>query len=60
MNTHLIVFSRFLADEEGVNSIEYGLIAVVVSVGIIVSLQYFASTLNDLWNGISSTVLSSL
>ncbi|MCB9760797.1 MAG: Flp family type IVb pilin [Alphaproteobacteria bacterium] len=50
----------FIADEAGVSSIEYGLIAVVVSVGIIVSLQYFASSLNNLWNTASSTITTAM
>ena len=60
MNTTLHTVSRFFSDEQAASSIEYGLIAVVVSVGIIVSLQYFANTLSNLWLSISSTVLSSL
>lgn len=33
------IFSRFLKDESGATAIEYGLIAAIVGVGIIASLQ---------------------
>ena len=46
------IFSRFLKDESGATAIEYGLIAAIVGVGIIVSL----GTLRDALDGIFTRV----
>jgi pilus assembly protein Flp/PilA len=43
MNT----FSRFLKDESGATAIEYGLIAAIVGVGIVVALQGLQGALVD-------------
>ncbi len=51
---------EFLSDEAGATSIEYGLIAMVVSVGIIVSLQAFAGALSGLWFYVSDTIDAAL
>ena len=50
----------FLYDEQGVTSIEYGLIATVVSVGIIAAVTYFTNSLNNLWFTVASNVTASL
>ncbi len=46
------ILSRFAKDESGATAIEYGLIAAIVGVGIIVSL----GTLRDGLDGIFSSV----
>jgi len=54
------MLNRFLRDESAATSIEYGLIAVVVSVGIIASLSYFSDALNDLFLYTATSVTSKL
>ncbi|MGZ5916981.1 MAG: Flp family type IVb pilin [Methyloceanibacter sp.] len=56
MNT---VVSRFLKDESGATAIEYGLIAAVVAVGIIVGLSNLRDGLNTLFNNVDTNVTSS-
>ncbi|MCB9793707.1 MAG: Flp family type IVb pilin [Alphaproteobacteria bacterium] len=60
MTSTLRDLRAFYLDEAGATSIEYALIATVVSVGIIASLQYFTSSLNNLWNYVSSTITGSM
>lgn len=45
---------------QGATSIEYALIAGVVSVGIIVSVNAFSSALSNLWLNTASTVVSNI
>ena len=54
------MISAFIRDESAATSIEYGLIAMVVSVGIIVSLQYFTDSLDSLFSFTSDSVTSNL
>ncbi|HJN77299.1 MAG TPA: Flp family type IVb pilin [Myxococcota bacterium] len=51
---------RFLADESAATSIEYGLIAVVVSVGILASVQAFSGSLANLWNYTATNITANL
>jgi pilus assembly protein Flp/PilA len=44
---------RFYREEEGVTAIEYGLIASLVAVAIIVALQALATALNTTFNDIA-------
>ena len=46
--------TRFLNDESGATAIEYGLIAAIVGVGIIVGLGALRDGLNDLFNNIKT------
>jgi pilus assembly protein Flp/PilA len=48
MNT----FSRFLTDESGATAIEYGLIAALISVGIIAAATTLGSGLSTLFENI--------
>ncbi len=50
MNT----FSRFLTDESGATAIEYGLIAALISVGIIAAASTVGEGLGTLFNGIGT------
>jgi pilus assembly protein Flp/PilA len=55
--THLInATKRFLKDERGVTSIEYGLIAAATSVTIIAALALIGPALTDLWNQIAAAL----
>ena len=50
------LISRFANDESGATAIEYGLIAPIVAVGIIASLQTLKSALNTEFNTTSTTM----
>jgi pilus assembly protein Flp/PilA len=47
------VFTRFVKDESGATAIEYGLIAAIVGVGIIVGLTQLRDGLNGLFGTVS-------
>ena len=53
MEKLLIATRRFLRDEEGVTAIEYGLIAALIAVVIIVGAGLVGTNLNTLFNGIA-------
>jgi pilus assembly protein Flp/PilA len=50
------LFSRFVKDESGATAIEYGLIAAIIGVGIIVSLGGVKNALNTKFNALSSNL----
>jgi pilus assembly protein Flp/PilA len=50
----MTMFSRFMNDESGATAIEYGLIAAIVSVGIIVALGKLRDSLQSTFSTISS------
>jgi pilus assembly protein Flp/PilA len=50
------IFARFAQDESGATAIEYGLIAALISVGIILAATALGNSLGDLFNGISDTL----
>jgi pilus assembly protein Flp/PilA len=50
------VVTRFVKDESGATAIEYGLIAAIVGVGIIVGLGNLRDGLNTLFNNVVTTV----
>ena len=45
---------RFIKDEEGVTSIEYGLIAALIAIVIVVAVTLVGTSLNTLFNNVSS------
>ena len=47
------IFARFAQDESGATAIEYGLIAALISVAIIVAAGALGGSLGDLFNDIS-------
>ena len=47
---------QFLNDEQGATAIEYGLIAALVAVGLIVSLSVLGNNLSTQFNYIGSTI----
>ena len=51
MNT---IVTRFAKDESGATAIEYGLIAAIVGVGIIVGLGAVRDGLNNLFNNVNT------
>ena len=46
--------ARFVNDESGATAIEYGLIAALIAVGIIVAATTLGTSLSSLFTGISS------
>jgi pilus assembly protein Flp/PilA len=50
------VITRFVKDESGVTAIEYGLIAAIVGVGIIVGLSNLKTGLNTLFNNVNTNL----
>ena len=48
----------FISDESGATSIEYALIASIVSVGIIASIMSFTDALNTTYNSVETAVVS--
>jgi Flp pilus assembly pilin Flp len=49
---------RFFRDEEGVVMIEYGLIAALIGVALIITLGLLTNTIQDMFNRIISTLNS--
>ena len=47
---------RFLKDEEGVTAIEYGLIAALIAIAIIVGAGTLGTNLNTLFNNIATCI----
>ncbi len=45
---------KFLADESGVTAIEYGLIAALIAVAIIVTVGYVGTNLNTVFNNVAT------
>jgi pilus assembly protein Flp/PilA len=52
----LKLIKRFLKEEDGVTAIEYGLIAALVAVVIIVGAGLLGTSLNSIFTEISSTI----
>jgi pilus assembly protein Flp/PilA len=48
--------ARFVSDESGATAIEYGLIAAIVGVGIITSLNALKAALNTTFNSSATTM----
>jgi pilus assembly protein Flp/PilA len=49
---------RFVQDEEGVTAIEYGLIAALIAVAIIVGATAVGTNLNALFSGIAALLVA--
>jgi len=50
------ILAPFLKDESGVTAIEYGLIAAIVGVGIIVGLTNLQTGLNTIFNNVNTNL----
>jgi len=53
------IVARFAKDESGATAIEYGLIAALISVGIIAAATTLGNGLSSLFNGIGGKLESS-
>jgi pilus assembly protein Flp/PilA len=56
----MTMFSRFMNDESGATAIEYGLIAAVVGIGIIVSLGTLRTSLSAAFVAVSTSLNSAV
>jgi pilus assembly protein Flp/PilA len=54
------LMSRFIKDESGATAIEYGLIAALISVALIVGATSLGTALNTKFDGISKHVSSGI
>ncbi len=52
------LFVRFAKDESGATAIEYGLIATLIGVAIIVGATALGTKLNQVFNGISTKLVA--
>jgi len=52
------MFKQFIRDEEGVTAIEYGLIAALIAVAIIVTVKGVATSLNGIFTYISGQLVA--
>ncbi|SOZ61143.1 Flp pilin component [Cupriavidus taiwanensis] len=52
------MFQQFVRDEDGVTAIEYGLIAALIAIVIIVSVQTVGTQLNSVFSKIGSYLTS--
>lgn len=50
------IFARFAQDESGATAIEYGLIAALISVGIIVAVTTIGNNLENVFNTIGNAL----
>lgn len=54
------IFARFAQDESGATAIEYGLIAALISVGIIFAVSTLGGTLNDVFTRINTDLTTNM
>ena len=50
------LFTRFIKDESGATAIEYGLIAALISVGIIAGAQVIGGEVSNTFDGIGNSL----
>ena len=50
------VLRRFVRDDSGATAIEYGLIAAIIAVGLIASLQTLQGNLKDTFSAVGTAV----
>jgi pilus assembly protein Flp/PilA len=54
MKELLAALNRFAEDEAGATAIEYGLIAALIAVGIIMAMTAFGGSLSSMFNTVST------
>ena len=59
-HTMIAELQRLWHDDSGATSIEYGLIAVIVAVGIVVSLYAYAEAADSLFTYVDTTVTGAI
>lgn len=60
MRSFIIGMKRFLWDEEGVTAIEYGLIAALIAVVIIVAVTAVGTNLNTVFQNVADRLSSAI
>ena len=50
------VFTRFLQEEAGATAIEYGLIAALIAIGIVVGATAFSTSINGLFGDVDGEI----
>jgi pilus assembly protein Flp/PilA len=50
------LIKKFRGDEGGATSIEYGIIALIMALGIIASLYAFPTSLNAIWGNVATNL----
>ena len=60
MEKFILATRQFLQDEEGVTAIEYGLIAALIAVGIIVTVTAVGTNLNLVFTAVSTAITGAL
>lgn len=58
MNAVMTLAKKYAADESGATAIEYGLIAGLVGLSLVVGSSKLAANNNSAWNGMASKVES--
>jgi pilus assembly protein Flp/PilA len=49
---------RIVRNEKAATAVEYGLILALVVLGVVGALSLFATSANNLWNSVSSAVIT--
>lgn len=57
---YMKILTKLINNETGATAIEYGLIAALIFLAIVVSLNTFADSMGNLYNDISNTVTNTL
>ena len=52
IKTNTNLFTRFLKDESGATAIEYGLVAALIAVALVVGATAFSSSMNGLFTDV--------
>jgi pilus assembly protein Flp/PilA len=60
MTTYLRKIVRFISDEEGASATEYGLLATLIAVAILVGVAALGISLSGMYNSNAARVASSL
>lgn len=50
------MFTRFLREESGATAIEYGLLAALIAVGIILTVRALGTSLNETFTAVSTAL----
>ncbi len=59
-NLAMDIFVRFLEDETGATAIEYGLIASLIGVSILIGLNDFGSATGNLYDKIETAIVGAI
>ena len=60
MKKSMDLIKRYAADDSGATALEYGLIAGLIGVGILVGIGKFATNQDSAWNGLADKVTNTI